>query len=141
MTTTENIFRTNETILDRLLNAGLAAFTAEGVTHADESARQYHYKNPYLIWEQRFESSKPTDSEIERVTVRLSYREPLDVQETAIVEATITAEVFQAGQRSRVRREQIRRIYLSELTSKGLPPTVRECVQSGRQSLSNEAGR
>lgn len=60
-------FRSQETILDRLLDADVPTLGAAGILHADESARQHNYKNAYLSWVQRFEASKQSGSETERV--------------------------------------------------------------------------
>jgi hypothetical protein len=117
-------FRAVERELDRLVDVAMARLLASDVIVADESAREYHYKNELLVWTYRFQTSWPVGSERAQITVRLQFVEFDEPPALIKVKLRMVAEVFQIGQMSRVRKEDWRVVPLERLTADGIDAVV-----------------
>jgi len=95
----EAIFREVAAVLDSSLASARAQLESAGIEIVDES---YYGKNDYLFWGVRLvASSLQPFEDIARVTVYLSYREPVSPTEHNPIAIVSWAEIFQIGQRSR----------------------------------------
>src|SRR5688572_13000499 len=93
----EKRFREAERRLDELLRGDEAALAARGVAVADWSVRAYNYKSEYLCWSYRFETRRARGSEVEKVSVGVSFHEG----DEGAVRVWRCAEIFQVGSLSR----------------------------------------
>jgi hypothetical protein len=131
----ENKFREVEGWLDAQFAALQARLDAEGIVARDCSSRHYHYKNQILTWSFSFVRDAEMNGETERVTVLLTYSEPLrDEGELTVL---IRAEVFQRAQISRIdlRHEYV--VELEQVRRNGLQALVMESFVQGAELLSS----
>ena len=139
MSPQETAFREAEVALDALVAAASNELAAKGVEIADNSARTYHYKNQYLFWSTHFTETWQVGYERARVTVCVTCMEPAEVADAAEVSATTVVEVFQTGQRSRVRKERETQIRWKRRRRTNLATFILDEMAWGRSVLSRAA--
>jgi hypothetical protein len=106
MSLAEARFREVEVALNKKLEAYRNSEISTGVIFRDTGSPTYHYKNQFLSWSWTFVRNTPLDGETKRISVSISYGEPLDGKD--IIEVAVRAEVFQQGQVSRIDRMDAR---------------------------------
>ena len=127
-------FKKIETLLDHQLAGVRSTPTLSGVEVHDWSARKYHYKNQFLTWSYQFVRDNLIDGEFERISISLTYMEPLGDDDALAV--IIRSEVFQQGQISRVDRKHEYRVGMDEVEASGLEPILRNGFAHGKKLLS-----
>jgi hypothetical protein len=137
-TPVESAFRAAEAELDAMVAAAVGMLSGADVEIVDNSDRTYHYKNQSLLWEFRFTATWSLGYEVAKVMVRLSCPEPAIAGEASSVVATTTAEIFQTGKQSRVRRKREMAIAWESLRSRALEAVIFAEIQWGREALTPE---
>ena len=132
----EASFRKAAAELDGLLATASDELLREGLSVVDESARTYHYKNPYLSWGIRLSTESVVGYERAKLTVWLSCNEPVETSDLPKVTARTVAEIFQIGQLSRVREVRESDVPWEQLRSQGLAAFVVREIRWGRETLS-----
>lgn len=82
----------------------------------DRSARTYHYKNEYLLWDHCFLAEWCVDADRARVTARVVYGEPVRPAATPELELSWRAELFQQGHEPRIDKRGGRKLTLPSMT-------------------------
>ena len=135
MESAEAQFRQVEATLDDLIENATSSLRAVSVEVEEHSARNYHYKNDHLFWSYSFRRDWLVDGETARVTVRLFYGEPVQLNEAPELEFTWQAELFRRGQESRVEQRFARTCSLRELEREGISNVVLNAVAEASQYL------
>ncbi|PQO27870.1 hypothetical protein [Blastopirellula marina] len=135
MNPTEAAFRSVEHLLDGLVLAAKPELRANEVTLEDQSARTYHYKNEHLLWQFAFLKQWLVQTEQARVTVTLTFSEPLQPEPNPQLELSWRVELFQLGQMSRIDRNERERLQLTEIEQQGVAAWVLDAIQKGEASL------
>jgi hypothetical protein len=120
-------------MLDALLAAALPQLA--DVQVEDRSARTYHYKNEYLLWQYSFLKEWHVDAETARVTVNLIYGEPVEPGAAAEAELCWRAELFQRGQESRIDERSGSRYSLADIERQGMADAIAAAIQEGTNCL------
>lgn len=138
-TSPEDIFRQVETKLNQLLTASKEALKQQGFLLTDLSARNYHYKNPYLSWSLKLSKDLKQNSLIERTTVTLTFMEPVQAQLPPATESSadnekeiqIVAQLekFYPGQPSMFDKKIEDAVSIQHLKSNGLLAVILELTQ------------
>src|SRR5258706_12576919 len=139
MSAAELRFRKIETLLDHQLAVLRSTADLSGVEVHDWCARNYHYKNEVLTWSYQFVRDTLVDGEFERISVRLSYMEPLADDDTLAV--FLRRELFQQGQISRIDRKHEYRVAIDQGESAGLEPILKNGFTEGPKLLRQSANR
>jgi hypothetical protein len=135
MNEAEARFREAERQLDELLRRDEGLIAAHGITIADESAREYHYKNAYLSWCYRFEIRRARGSEVEKVWVLVSLNE----HDPTSLRVLSRAEIFQVGQLSRWENTTEELMPLGKSMEDGLSSMVLEAIRAGEAAVADAA--
>ena len=96
----EQRFHDAERLLDEALATFRASASSHGIVIRDWSARSYHYKNEFLIWDVQFVRDAVQDGETQRTSLRLPFREPAAPADIDEVEISLRYEEFRQGQAS-----------------------------------------
>ena len=129
MTPAEAAFRETERRLDELLRRDVESLRRRDISVCDDSGREYHYKNDHLSWSLRFEARRQRGSEIEKITVVLSFTE----DDAMSVRVWTRAEIFQIGQTSRWKSEEQSTMSVPHLEDAGLGATVLASIEKGQR--------
>lgn len=128
-------FRRVESILDEIVSKAAPDFHSVNVRVQDESARNYHYKNQYLNWSHWFLKEWDVGVERARITVYLSYYEPLNPKAPPEIKLSWRAELFQQGQLSRIDKRMKSTISLAEIERQGIYNLVEAAILEGSAYL------
>lgn len=135
---TEKIFREIEQVLDRLIDDTIAQLKEQNVTITDESARTYHYKNPFLSWSYRFESRRPyRGPEIATVTISITWDEPATVEAPREIRVWSQTVIQQIGQVPRWEHKAVQDYAVEVIVSHGITPIVWEHLRKGYTAVDN----
>lgn len=137
MSPAEAQFRDVEVLLDHKLSEFRRSTASSGLTINDLSARNYHYKNQVLSWSWQFVREIPVDGEIKRISLFLTYMEPLGKSDKMTI--LVRSEVFQQGQISRIDRKQERCLSIEQIENAGLEPVLKNAFERGHKLLVEEA--
>ena len=129
----EERFRAVEQVLDRLLAEDTSALNT--LTICDLSGRTYHYKNQYLSWSYQFSQDTPVDYETKRISVDMTFVEPVDLEKEDVVTVFIRSELFQQGRASRIDEKSEYLMTLLDLEHSGLAACVNVAFQKGEEIL------
>ena len=121
----EQAFRRVESELDDLIVAAMPEFKAMGLAYADRSTRTYHYKECYLRWEAAFERQWQRDLFTQQVQITLSYGEPIDPGEPAVVSVFRRAESYRPGQISSVDNKCVESVLFDAVRGDGLAGLIK----------------
>ena len=133
---TEEWFRRIERTLDHLVEVATPKLNELGVAATDESARNYHYKNQFLLWSYRFENRRSfRGPEIALVTSRVTFYEPLEADVSQEVEIWSRSEIFQVGQLSRWEHTEQHSIPIAELVRIGIAEILRTIIANGHAEI------
>jgi hypothetical protein len=125
-------FRLVERVLDDLVAAAQEQLRASAIQLEDRSVRTYHYKNEYLFWDHCFLAEWRVEAERARVTVRLTYGEPVRLDATPPeLELSWRAELFQQGHESRIDRRGGRKLTLAQVQEQGIESLVGGAIREG----------
>jgi hypothetical protein len=116
--------------LDLMLEKARPQLELNQILILDESNRSGFDKSgvPYYLWEYRFEKRMPYGSEIMLASVRLNYLEPPIQQEAGKIRAGWTAEIFQTGKQSRVKKSGEQNMSLEELTAADIGTLINNLI-------------
>jgi hypothetical protein len=131
----EPVVREVATELDNLVSAARPELDALNVDIQTDSPSG----RDYTIWTGRFTKHWPSPTGFEQasVTINLECMVPLHPTEIKDVEVSChaTAEIFQIGKSSRVRKDTKDRLLLGQLRSSGIQNILLEKIEWGRNLL------
>ncbi len=136
----EQQFRKNEKILDELLRYAESHLRFSGVSIENHSSPNYHYKNAYLCWSYSFLKEWLVELENARVTVYLSYSEPIKPNDTPEIRLQCKAEIFSQGQESKIDKRGERIYSLKQLETEGISNVVLSVINEASSSLASPNG-
>jgi hypothetical protein len=125
----EQRFHDAERLLDEALATFRASASSHGIVIRDWSARSYHYKNEFLIWDVQFVRDAVQDGETQRTSLRLSFREPAAPADIDEVEISLRYEEFRQGQASFINQESEWRASIEALRGVGMTEILRDGFQ------------
>lgn len=128
-------FRRVESVLDELVGKAQNQLRSADMRLEDRSARKYHYKNNHLVWSYAFLKEWRIGTEKARLTVVLSYGEPVNSEAVPEIELTWRAELFQQGQESRIDTKGNSKCSLADVERYGILTLVNGAVQEGTAHL------
>lgn len=135
MNRVETEFRRIESRLDEMVGRAEPDFRSANVLIQDWSARNYHYKNDHLSWSHSFLKVWDVGVERARITVCLSYTEPLNPEGPPEVELSSRAELFQQGQQSRIDKRTRSIVSLADIERQGIYSLVEAAILEGEAYL------
>ena len=135
MNATEAEFRRVEEVLDDLVVAAKEPLRSADVQLEDRSVRTYHYKNERLFWEHCFIKEWRVEAERARVTVRLTFGEPIRSEATPELELSWRAELFQQGHESRIDKRGKLKLPLTHIEQQGIASFVTGAIHEGSGHL------
>lgn len=128
-------FRRIESRLDEMVGRAEPDFRSANVLVQDWSARNYNYKIDHLFWSHSFLKEWDAGVERARITVRLSYTEPLNPEGPPEVELSSRAELFQQGQQSRIDKRTKSIVSLADIERQGIYSLVEAAILEGEAYL------
>lgn len=133
----EAIFRQVERTLDDLVAAAREPLRSHGVQISELGGNDYACKGDYLGWSCRFETDWIVKIETARVTIHLSYGEPIpeEFDLPPQIELFWIAELFQLGCLSRLERRAKLLLPLRQLQQLGIAWLVTAAIQAGQLHL------
>jgi hypothetical protein len=131
----ETEFRRIESRLDELVGKAELDLRSQEVRVEDWSARNYHYNNSYLFWSHSFLKEWIVGVERARITVCLSYHEPLNPEGPCEIELSWRAELFQQGQQSRIDKGSKSTFSLADIERQGIYSLVEAAILEAKAYL------
>jgi hypothetical protein len=127
----EAAFRRVESTLDELVMRAEQDIRSAAVRAEDRSARTYHYKNSHLFWSYTFLKEWRVNAERARITVSLTYGEPVNPEAPPEVEIGWRAELFQQGHESRIDERGKSSCALADIERQGIASLVKGAIREG----------
>ena len=133
----EQQFREIEKILDGMLRESEGQLRSSGIQIIDQSARTYHYKNDHLFWSYSFQKEWLVEVERARVTVGMSYGEPVRPNDAPEIKVSWRAELYRQAQVSRIDKKGEKTHSLSRVQHEGVSFFVNAAIEEGAACLPN----
>jgi hypothetical protein len=126
-------FREVEQQLDMEIQSVTPVFLKYGIFVEDTSSRTYHYKVDHLLWERALKREWEINLQTIQVSVRISYYEPVTVNEQPEILVNWCAEKFYVGQESSFKQKSESKYSLSALLENGIDTVIIQQFKSGAQ--------